>query len=337
MRIVGYNPNRYTSLVQKESPSLVECELIDNYSESSFVELLDQRNGGLRGHYFEPRNLYKIHNVILEPKQGILYTPSGYLIEESTSWSRLSQYNSFPWNLSGHLSKMDFEEALFITSNSYGHWLIEDLALTISTMAQFPNSPIICLKNPPKYVSDFLATASHQVIYVDGPIQIKSLIMISKGVDSGWVHPQDFNQLVSYPPFKQAMNMESITQKVYASRIGLKRSPSNEMEIESLFKSMGYESLHLEDLGLLQEISLISGLTHLAGVHGSTFVNQVWMNDGQNVIELTNKNFWTEMCLDYLTEIPIKKRTFTYSGSANSPVPIPTLKEFLLQSDNHSL
>jgi hypothetical protein len=69
--------------------------------------MIDIRNGRLRGHYFEQRDLYLIHDVILEPKQGNLYTSSGHLIEESTSWSRLSQYNSIPWNFIGKLRKIE--------------------------------------------------------------------------------------------------------------------------------------------------------------------------------------------------------------------------------------
>ena len=337
LRLIGYNPNNYTSIFQKEAPSFVRSDLIENYSESHSTEMIDIRNGRLRGHYFEQRDLYVIHDVILEPKQGNIYTLSGHLIEESTSWSRLSQYNSFPWNFKGKLRKIDLEEALYVTSNSYGHWLIEDLALTIKAMERFPNSTILCLKNPPKYVSDFLASTMREVIYVDGPIQIKSVIMISKGEDSGWVHPQDFNQLINYAPFKDAMSKGLPIKKVYASRVGLKRSPANENEIESLFRSMEYEIVHLEDFGLLEEVSLISGLTNLAGVHGSTFVNQVWMNRGQKVIELTNTNFWTEMNLDNLTETPINKQTFTYSGSVNAPIPIPALKQFLSKSQDQSL
>ena len=326
---LGYNPKNATSLFQKEEPSKVKSEFVERYADSSFTEMLDPRNYKQRGHYFEARGVFIVKDVVLEPRQGIIYTQGGYLIEESTSWSVLSQYNSFPWNFKKLSKKTNLKNAIYVTSNSYGHWLIEDLALTIATMSKFPDSPIICHKNPPKYVIDFLHTANREVTYVDGPVQVDSLIMITKGNDSGWVHPQDFLELTNYEPFKIAMKSPSRVEKVYASRIGLRRSPINEFQVEKIFKELDFVSIHLEDLGLIQEISLISGLKYLAGIHGSTFVNQIWMSSGPKVLEIVNKNYWTEMDHSKLSEKHIKKSFFSYEGPLNGEVPLGELNTFL--------
>ena len=329
LKFIGYNPRAFTSLVQKERPSLVNYDQIGSYAKPLHIEMLDTRNGKMRGHYFEERNIYLLKNVVLEPFQGIIYTEDGFLIEESTTWSTDSQYHSFPWNFKGLESKLNLNEALYISSNSFGHWLMEDLALTIKTMSLFPNSPIICLHNPPKYISEFLATTGRDVVYVSGPVRVNSIVIISNGNDSGWVHPQDYFELTNYQPFLSAINRPSNTKSIFASRIGLRRSPSNENIVEKIFQDLGYESVHLEDYSLLSEISLIAGISRFAGVHGSSFVNQIWMQGSPRVTELVNSNYWTEMDFSSLGKKSIDRKIFTYNGPTNCAIPVKELEIFL--------
>jgi capsular polysaccharide biosynthesis protein len=149
-------------------------------------------------------------------------------------------------------------------------------------------------KNPPKYVSDFLAIVEREVIYLDGPVQINSLTLVQKNQDSGWPHPKDLDILRRFGPFFSIIEPALPTRKIYTSRRGSKRSPGNESQIEELFRDHGFEIFQMEHLDLLDEVRLMSETSVIAGVHGSSLANIIWMPSGGAMLDLANDNYWTE-------------------------------------------
>jgi capsular polysaccharide biosynthesis protein len=279
----------------------------------------------VKKHFYEARDLQILSNVILEPKHGLIFTSSGSLVIESTPWGHLHAYNSFPWNRMAHVSKLRVSSAIYVTSNSYYHWLVEDLPSTIFCLQKFPDSPIIAYKNSAKYVMDFLSQVDAEVIFVEGPIQVGSLLCVTKRNDSGWPHPIDLQVLKAFEPFSNAMATPSNSQKVYVSRINSKRSPENEDEIIATFKDKGYLSVELEGLNLFRQIELISSANSLAGIHGAGLTNMIWMNHDSQVQDISNVNYWTE-CFHRIAHFNQQKyRAVTYEGAFKSRVDLKSL------------
>jgi hypothetical protein len=127
----------------------VSFEIITNYDKPFAIDIYDQRSEKHLGHYFQERNAYLLKNVILEPKNGLLFNLNGQLIEESTNWPIFQMYNSFPWNPKKISKKLNLRSAIFLPSSAFGHWLMEDLPLTIFAMNLEPDAPIIVASNPP--------------------------------------------------------------------------------------------------------------------------------------------------------------------------------------------
>jgi hypothetical protein len=322
----GFKPKSYISLYNLEKSTEVEMSFLKIYSAPFVIEGMDKRNSRSQGHYFAERNINIVKDVIVEPKQGILYSKNGKFIVESSTWDQLQQYVSFPWNPRGISRSLDIENAIVLSSNPYGHWLIEDLGPTIAAMQCNRNAPLLVAKNHPKYVSDFLATTKREIHFLSGPTLVKSVLHVEKGNDSGWVHSVDVKTILDYEPFALARRQNSSIKRVYASRVGLKRSPENEDEIAELFRSFGFSIVNLATLNLLDEISLIANTDVLAGVHGSTFVNQIWMKKDSIAFEIVNKNYWTEMDLDQYLGLGIQKEIHSYIGVPTEAVPIEPLE-----------
>jgi hypothetical protein len=323
-----FKPFNSISIHDREKPSDISKEFLANYSQSSTHEEIDFRNGHKRGHYFAERNVYLVKNVILEPRQGILYSEFGKLITESTTWNPLHQYFSFPWNFKKFSRLLEIEEAIVLSSNPYGHWLLEDLPTTIASMNLKPNAPILVSRNHPKYVKDFLATTNRKIHFLDGPTKISSVILVEKSSDSGWLPKADLDTLHNYPPFSAAMKSNSGKRlKIYATRKGLKRSPINEDHIEKLFLKFGFEVYDLARLDLLKEISLLADTEILSGLHGSSFANIIWMKENSMNLEIVNRNYWTEYDLNtkYLG-LNLRREKYTYSGEPSGAVPLEELE-----------
>jgi hypothetical protein len=291
---VGNLPGRITSLSTEEHSVKIQSEILNIYSSGLVREVLDPRSNQVRGHYFQERKVVKIHNVVVEPKQGVIYSQDGELIRESTCWPPFQFYNSFPWNPGSNVSQLEVNNGVILSSSSYGHWLLEDLPSTIHILNMYPQAVLLVANNPPKYVVDFLGRIENEVVFLNSPALIRSVIMIEKCEDSGWPHPQDVRTLQNFKDKVVDSRTNSHVKKIYASRRKSKRSPINELEMERLFLSAGFEVHCLEDLNFYEEISLISNCSFLAGVHGSALMNSVWMPPKSKVYEIVNDSYWTE-------------------------------------------
>lgn len=292
--ILGFQPGKSVSLIRTQSACKMAYEVQDLYAKSIAVEIFDPRSSKRIGHFFQERSVFELHDVILEPKNGLVFTQDGTLLEESTNWPIHQLYNSFPWNPKNRLKDAQIKSAIFLTSSAFGHWLMEDLPLTIFLLNNNRGLPILVASNPPKYVKDFLDLVDREVIYLDGPVRVKSLIMVQKNQDSGWPHPKDLSTLNSFEPLAAGGDDISPFRKIYASRRGSRRSPSNEDKIENLFIENGFEVHNLENFDLKSEIRLMKETRILAGVHGSALVNNIWMPRGGTMLDIVNENYWTE-------------------------------------------
>jgi hypothetical protein len=328
---MGYQPGQSISLDRHEKPSLVSHDVLTTYSKALVSEIYDPRSQLMRGHYFNERKVYLLKDIVLEPRLGLVYSRDGYLVEESTNWPIYQFYNSFPWTPKKTIPKSVLPTAIFLPSSAFGHWLMEDLPLAIFALRFYPQAPVLVASNPPKFVMDFLKIINRDVIYLDGPMQIDSLILVQKNQDSGWPHPKDLETLNLFEPFRSAKAETPATKKVYASRRGAKRSPKNEYEIEMLFQEYGFDVFQLEQLDLLEEIKLLSTTSVIAGVHGSALSNVIWMPVGGKMFDIVNDNYWTEAGhrLAFLQEC--QYHYHRYLGAVDSPISIIQLQKQLAE------
>lgn len=314
-----------TSIRASEQPAGVFSDVIEEYSRNEVFTAFDPRINNSEGHFFNYRNVFRLKNVLLEPRQGLVYDHNGRLLKESSCWSSEKIFASFPWR-PRYISRLkELDHAIFITSNSYWHWLIEDLATTILSIDTDPNSPILVASNPPKYVLDFLDLQNRRVIFLDRPIRLKSLVMVEKRQDSGWPHPRDIEILIAYKPFQEARDPSDPVKKIYISRRYSKRSPKNENQIEEYFASIGFQIVELEKLNLLEEIELISSAKVLAGIHGAGLANQVWMKEGGVIIDIVNEKYWTESIFRLAALTKNKYVPIPFNLTSKGEVPLPTI------------
>jgi hypothetical protein len=332
MRATGFNPNQIVSIERKERTPSIQHEKIKCYSTPTLLEIFDPRSQKMRGHYFQERNAYLVKDVILEPKQGLVFSKHGELVEESTSWPPSFLYNSFPWNPQRLISRLHVSTAIFLPGTAFGHWLMEDLPLFITALQLSPSAPILIPKSHPKFIADLVKSLDREVIYLNGPVRVDSLILIQKNLDSGWPHPKDIEVLNHFPAFVEAKSKNAPSSRVYASRRGSKRSPENESQIEKLFEEFGFKVFQLEKLNLLEEISLLSSTSVLAGFHGSAHTNVVWMPSGGSVLDIVNENYWTEAGhrLAFLRNCSYDFQI--YKGNMNKDVSLSEIRDYLTKN-----
>lgn len=325
---LGYKPQNFVTINRAEKKPINFAEKIETYSEVYTQVIYDPRSSRMIGHTFNSRGVFKLDNVILEPKQGIIYSSEGQLLMESTNWSTSNLYESFPWNPGKNVSKLDVNNVINLTSNAFGHWLVEDLGSILYLFDKFPNSPVIVYKNASRFVFELLNHFDREVIFSDSPVKVKSIIMITKQQDSGWMHPRDLENLKAFAN-KFSKSIPNPVGRVYATRRNLKRSPKNEIKVENLFKKFGFEIVKLEELNFLDEISLMRKTNILAGVSGSWHFNCVWMENKSRILDIVNENYWAELPHRVCSMSVIDYRFYMYSGEFNAELNLEKLEDFL--------
>jgi hypothetical protein len=333
MMLLGFAPNCHTNVNRAEKVESKDIEFIAEYSPGITQEIYDPRSNRNVGHYFNARGIYRLKNVLVEPRQASMYTSSGLLIAESTNWTTSHYYNSFPWNPRPRkYPKLEIENAIVFSSAAFGHWLAEDLGSLIHLIDEFPNSPVIVSKYCPRFVREFLRNYDREIIYLSGPTQLNSVIMVTKQQDSGWMHPRDLANLEN---FSAGLKQEimPVYKKVYATRRALRRSPRNEADVEKLFAEHGYAILQLEELNFVNEINLLKNTQTLAGVSGSWQANSIWMPRRSTIVDIVNENYWTELGHRMCAMKDVKYRWFLTSGAFEDSLDLKSLNTFLNSID----
>ena len=326
LRALRFREVAVVSLIRQERRQSVLFEILDNYSKRVILEFIDPRSDTLRGHYFHPRNIYRLFDITLEPKQGLIYTARGDLLDDSTSWESIRVYNSFPWNPGTRIPKAEVRDAIILTSNSYYHWLIEDLPSTIHLLNSFPESPIVVATSHPSYVREFLKTVDRQIVVLDDVAKFESILLVGKGKDCGWPHPVDVLVLRNYPPFASHLELSNKLARTYISRRNSSRSPVNENEVEEIFMSYGFDIVILEEMSLEAQIKVISSSSIIAGIHGAGLTNSVWLSPGSKVLDIANEDYWTE-CFHRLCLLSnVEYLPFIYEGDFKSSISISKLE-----------
>jgi hypothetical protein len=329
LRLLGHRPNAFVSLVDQEKRALRHVKILGNYAGPRAFEVLDPRISKNKGHFFNYRDYLNLKDVILEPKQGLIYSRSGELVLESTNWPSHQLYNSYPWNPRRAAKLERKADLIFLPSSAYGHWVMEDLPLFLFLIEKFPKSPVLVYSKAPKYVFDLLRFIQNEVIFIDSAVTVESLIMVAKNEDSGWPHPVDLEVLRNHWLIKEKISLQDPMRKIFASRIGSNRSPRNELAVQNIFKSMGYECYLLHEQNFLEEIALVSECKVLAGFHGSALSNIVWAAKGTLMVDLVNQNYWTEAGHRLAALTGARYLPFAYSGKPTDNINLTKLESFI--------
>lgn len=330
LRLAQYNPQNFTSIQTSERKALVNAEKIKNYSNSYSRIVFDPRSQSFKGHFFNERDVYRLKNIIVEPRQGVMYSENGQLISESTYWTTSGFYESYPWNPKPRLIRktIKVDELICLSSNAFGHWMIEDLGSFLYLIESFPNAKILVSKHHPKFVSDLIKLIDKEIIYSDGPVKVSSILMVTRQNDGGWMHDKDLEILKKFQE-GLPIRSDSSYSRIYATRKNLRRSPQNEHQIEALFEEFSFKVLNLGNLDFIDEINIMTNVQILAGIHGSWWTNAIWMKNDTRVIDIVNENYWTEYSHRVCSLNKIKYDYFKYSGEFKKQINISNLQEYL--------
>jgi capsular polysaccharide biosynthesis protein len=203
---------------------------------------------------------------------------------------------------------------LFLGSNTYYHWLIEELPVYLRAVKEFPSATTLVHALAPIYVFDSLNLLNINYKVIQKCIQVEELVFVSK---SATLQPDSGDTDVlreTYLPWIENTSSAGSEVKIYISRLNQGRFPQNELAIQELFTDYGFEILDLVGRSFKDQIELFSRANVVAGTHGAGLSNIVWSGPNTSVIEIID---WRHpKCFEVLAQIG-SQRYFGIQNSGN--------------------
>lgn len=230
------------------------------------------------------RKIIKLSAPILNPKTGVLWIKK-LILEESTVWpvSKLLKWEPTPF-----LSEKIKNTSLNLPDNGYYHFLIEDLPRFFEVFRNQRFDQVI-IGSRSSYILETLNFLKIKNFVVKNyPVHCDELVFSEKIIGgiftkldhielknfSSEIKPSSSNQIL----FIDRKNK----QKGYLER-GLKYADV----ITDIFKHFDTTIVYLENLSLVEQISLFKSAKLIIGFHGAGLANMVWIDGSVKIFEIT--------------------------------------------------
>lgn len=283
-----------------------DVERIALHSDSVDLEFTLPADGSKARNSYRPRFVYGIADATVDAISNLVYDGKGQFIAESSSWLAMRQLYSWP---SPQIRRPRAElrgEYVFLPTNGYYHWLVEDLPVFLKSLYLAPKAKVLLPSNAASYVREVAELLSNEVVEISGPARVERLVMTAKtgGVGSpfGGLTPHPADVVILRDFFAKFLSGHPGNRKLYLTRVGQKRSPVNERVLQSRMGRQGFETFDGSRMSLTSQIELFSSATQLVGMHGAALANIVWAPLGINVTEIFS-SVYMPACYSALTSI----------------------------------
>jgi hypothetical protein len=307
-----------------------DVERIALYSDAVEIEFVLPVDGLKTRNFYRPRFVYGLSDATIDPVSNLVYDAKGQFIAESSSWLALRQFYSWPQpQIRSPRSKLR-GEFVFLPSNGYYHWLIEDLPVFLKSLAVAPGAQVILPANAVSYVREVAGLIDNDIVVVNSPTRVERLVMTGKTAGMGsplaglTPHPADVAILREF--FAKHLESRLDARKIYLSRVGQNRSPTNERDLRGELEQQGFVCFDGSGMSLFSQIALFSSAKQLIGMHGAALSNIVWAPEGVDVCEIFSSAYMPS-CYSALTAMRSGRYTpVTYSAGTENTIDAATLE-----------
>ena len=249
--------------------------------------------------YFRNRAVYKIQDASVDTATGYIYDSDDRLLGDFISWSVPTAIADRPAVPSKFKQIKEEGEALYLGTQGFYHWLIEDFPAYLIAKNNAPDAVTYVKKRSPSYVIDALNLLEAKHAELPVAAKIPTLVVASKCVA---LVPSrvDVDVLKEFGNSVGASNQGP--QKLYISRRDSGRMPENELEIENMLAAGGFKIVQLSNHTLLEQISLFKNAKLIVGTHGAGLANLAWCDSSiTKVIEIKLDSH--PKCFEWLAKV----------------------------------
>jgi hypothetical protein len=240
--------------------------------------------------------LARIPNARILGQTGVVITPDGRVVEESTWGEKWLKYDRAltAWRLPRCQAKSGaFYTICSDSYTGYYHWLSEVLPRLIALDGLTIDTKVIVQSNLAAWQTESLAMLgieSDQLLSLDREyLQLDILYFPSYVGEPGNPHAKAIHwlreKLLPEPRSRQT------TRRLYITRrLAARRRVANEAEIEPILRDNGFEVVEAETLSFREQINLFSEAEAVVGLHGAGLTNTIFADSGCKILEIFDPN-----------------------------------------------
>lgn len=230
------------------------------------------------------RKIVKLSAPILNPKSGVLWVQK-LILEESTVWpvSKLLKWEPTPF-----LSEKVKNTSVNLPDNGYYHFVIEDLPRFFEVFKNQQFDQVI-IGSKSNYILETLNFLKIENFVIKKyPVNCDKLVFSEKTI-GGIFTELDHTELKN---FSSEIKTSSSNQILFIDRKNkqkdfLERGLKYANVITNLFQNFDTTRVYLEDLSLIEQISLFKSAKLVIGFHGAGLANMVWIDRPVRIFEIT--------------------------------------------------
>ncbi len=268
--------------IATESPVADDVRVIET---TPITRELPEPTAQLSGHRpTRQKSVLVLTGAIVDTITNYVYDRDLHFIGESSSWSLDHSFARFPARPRSTRTVTYPGESLYLGTDAYYHWLIEEVPAYLQARRASPGARTIVRRSPPRNVVDLLNLIGVQYTEAPSHARFESLTFASKGAA---VIPNEVD-LLTLHQLRDSLELKpSQSRRVYVSRRDFGRYPSNEDAVEALVIQEGFEVVQLAGMSLSDQIALFMGAEVVVGTHGAGLANLAWCRTGATrVVEI---------------------------------------------------
>ncbi len=300
------------SLYDQDGGFLAEIGL--PFEENSSYEYTDKSSGTQRSISHSSRKIFKLSDAIVDLYYGNVFNSKKVLISESTIWSEFYLASHVvPYPLGAKKVDFDNPSNIFLPSNTFYHFFLEDFPDFLRIYAKYPYANVIIWNHAPAYVIQALQSLNIDFVQTNRFLSLEAVTFVEK---SKTVAPSAGSVQILKHFLSSHQMIRQIRSKVYVSRVGDARSPSYEKDLIRLLElSGGWTILNLGSLSFGEQLAYANSAKVWVGHHGSGLSWIPLLPKDAVIIEIGPAKMDCFQQLAFLSEIPFYRIRCKVEGS----------------------
>ncbi len=245
----------------------------------------------------DKRHLFRMMDGRVETFSSKLFTSNGVYVADSSPWNLDRALVRWPMSYPkafASRAKRVLGPATFLPSQSFYHFLFEDLPSLIRVREFRPEVSVYTRASPASHIRSFVGALGIEIEEISRRFVVfDDLFFETRG-------PALVPQILDVETLRDAFGITSVEnnsndpesqgRKLFISRKDQDRIPINEAEVEALLVGLGFEVLVLDRMSAQEQVSIFSHAKIIVGVHGAGLSNIVWApSTGTKVLEIRRR------------------------------------------------
>lgn len=230
----------------------------------------------------------EVEGAVICPLSGRIYSSELYFLADCSPWSAERSLARYPLQPSTRKITFRDEVATFLPSQTFYHFLLEDLPAVMRSSALSKEAQIYVGPQFRTYLKPYLELAGLEHRTLMQHTRFRKVIFESRSpvFKPKALDVQTLRGLMSSQSVASITPAQNYSPLIYISRSKAGRTPTNEKEVQETLRSRGFTILELDGMAVTEQIACLAQATVIVGVHGAGLANMVWAYPGSCVIEI---------------------------------------------------